>query len=229
MWLAASSAKSSRTGARSTGAVPAAPLVPSERSASNANAIEPSSKPGNVDGVVPGSTESRFGGGGGGSQLGFDDDIGAGVTEPRAFGCAARALGGGEDSGRALASAAAPVPLAGGAFEDDGGAFEDDGGAADAAAGADACMAATVGAFGADGAELANAIVARCAPLLARAGNGGGLAAAAGFPAAILGSDGGRARACAASAAAMASGLAAAMRVESMRTAAISVESFESE
>lgn len=180
--------------------MPAAPVVPSERSASNANAIEPSSKPGNDDGVFAGATESRLGGGGGGSQLGFD--MGAGVTDPRVTGAAPRgpdgaSEGGGGGDERALASAAAPVPFEGGAFDGDGG-----------------------GADGSDevgGPELANALVARCAPLLARAGNGGGLPA--GDPSVFT----------LAFAVAISSGVGGVMRVESIRTAAIVVESFDNE
>ena len=171
--------------------MPAAPLVPSESSASKANAIEPSSKPGNDEGDAGGSADSRRGGGGGGSQLGLDDE----------------AFGGGEET--ALARAAAPVPWGGWG----GGDVADDvtaGGAADA----DAPPA--------EGGELAKATVARCcALLLARPGSGADLPAAeAGAPAA----EAAAAAAAAAFAETISSGVTAGMRVESMRTAAISVE-----
>jgi hypothetical protein len=133
----------------------------------------------------------------------------------------------------ALASAAAPVPLGGGDVADD---VDGGGGAAEADA------------AGAEGGELAKATVARCwALLLARKGSGGGglpgadagapaapavRAAAPARAAASAGSDGGRTASSPATAfaAAISSGVTAGMRVESMRTAAISVEpSVESE
>lgn len=103
----------------------------------------------------------------------------------------------------ALARAAAPVPFGGGDDVEGGGAAE-----ADAPGGCG------------EGGELAKATVARCCALLpARTGSGGGVPGAdAGAPAAT------------AFAAAISSGVTAGMRVESMRTAAISVEpSVESE
>jgi hypothetical protein len=176
-----------------------------------------------------------LGGGGGGRQLGFGDDIGAGVEETRR-------PGGGDDSGRALARAAAAVPFGGETFacDDD----EGDDGEGDCACAGDC---ADDGDCAGDGdcaddrdcadVELAIAAVPRCAVVFARGGNGGGFAAPARLEAGGAltprrGSEGGRGALSTAAftvAVAIASGVGTCIRVESMRTAAMSVESFASE
>jgi hypothetical protein len=123
MWFAASSAKSSRTGARSTVARPSAPELPSESSASNACAIDPSSKSKPEGGRVEnlGGIGRREGRLAGTLSPGIDTRS---ASEPGLL------------RGAASASAAAPVRFEGGGRAESGG----DGGTL------------TVGADGADGA-----------------------------------------------------------------------------
>jgi hypothetical protein len=154
-------------------------------SASNANAIDPSSKPSNE----AGGRESRFEGGGGLSEPGRTDP-------PRP--------GGGMLGGRALASAAAPVPFEGGC--ECGGSLANDivdrRTCVDDADGGGTASGCDDGAGGGTPATRPGSAACICAVfVLAAAGRGGG----------AFGGDG-------------ASGRTAGIRVESMRTAAISVE-----
>jgi hypothetical protein len=132
-------------------------------SASKAKAIEPSSKPGKVE-APGGAIDSRFGGGGGGSQLPLVED--GGMVPGAGF-----KLGGGDESGRAPASAAAPVPFDGGGGAERAGAADGvDAGAGEGDLGAIAGSSSS----SAFGVSLTNFIVARAtgAPL-GRIGGGG--------------------------------------------------------
>jgi hypothetical protein len=251
MWFAASSAKSSRTGARSTVALPSAPEVPSESSASNAWAIEPSSKSkpegGRVECLGSGRREGRL----------------AGTPSP---GIDARSAGAaGLLRGAASASAAAPVRFEGGGrAESEGGRerresgeaiVELDPGAGGRASGEEIVELEGGRATRADGEAVgaleggAGTALIPCGSVPARSGADAGLPGSGAFTGsaeAFTGSGGGTPRedggasafatedadeggAGGTGGAPGAGGRTAAMRVESIRTAAISVELSASE
>jgi hypothetical protein len=202
-------------------------------SASNANAIEPSSKPGNVDAVAGGSDSRRAGGGGGGSQLLFNIGV---EVRAAAGGITAESGPGGA---LALASAAAPVPFAGsGGFAGGRGAggaaslpCEEGSGTTPGFAG---FIGEVIGCFALVGTAALVAVTTR-----GTGETGSGTAGFAAEPTPVARLDGGPGRAGAGATTAGAgattamgggttagepSGRTAAMRVESMRTAAISVD-----
>ena len=128
---------------------------------------------------APGAA-TTLGGGGGGSQLPFDDDGGFAAA-------AGLKLGGGAESGRALASAAAPVPFDGGGplepedcgANEDGTGFGAEASATGAAGGSGASEASRFKSSGL-GESLTNFMVARGAGPLGLIGRTGGGADAAG-------------------------------------------------